>query len=153
MSSSNSTHQVPFLIDGDEHRSSNTFDVISPATGKLVHRCSSASVADAMSAVDAATEAFKAWRKTTPSKKRDIFLGAAEIMEKRRSELITYMDDETSCGKGWAEFNVDTTIDIIKDVAGRIATLQGSFPTLADPDSSAIILSEPYGVVLAIAPW
>lgn len=152
-SDSPTIHKVPFLIDGIQRYSGDTFDVVSPATGKLVHLSSSASVADATSAVEAAAEAFKTWRKTPPAKRRDIFLKAAEVMERRRAELITYMDDETACGNGWAEFNVNTAIDLIKDVAGRIATIAGSFPTLASPDSSAIVMSEPYGVVLAIAPW
>jgi acyl-CoA reductase-like NAD-dependent aldehyde dehydrogenase len=31
--------------------------------------------------------------------------------------------------------------------------LEGSFPSTMNTDTSAIVLQEPYGVVLAIAPW
>lgn len=144
---------VPLLINGDEHYSDNHFDVTSPATGRALHGCSSATIPDAGKAVDAAAEAFKAWRKTPPAKRRDIFLKAADVMERRRSELVGYMVDETGSGKSWAELNIDIAVDFIKDVAGRIATLEGTYPTLMDPGSSGIVIKEPYGVVLAIAPW
>lgn len=152
-STKESMHLIPLLINGDEQHSEKQFDVTSPATGRAIHRCSAATMADAAKAVDAAADAFKIWRKTPPAKKRDIFLRAADVMERRRSELVGYMVDETGSGKNWAEMNIDIAVDFIKDVAGRIATLEGSYPALMDPDSSGIVIKEPYGVVLAIAPW
>lgn len=148
-----STHTVPCLINGEEHHPKTAFDVVSPAMGNVVHRCGSATVDDATMAVDAAAEAFKKWRKVVPDQRRDIFLKAADVMERRRSELAQYLVDETGGAQGWAEFNLDISISIIKDVAGRIATLEGSYPTVMSPDRSAIVMQEPYGVVLAIAPW
>ncbi|KAF7556636.1 hypothetical protein G7046_g6237 [Stylonectria norvegica] len=148
-----SIYTVPFLINGAQQTSDHAFDLISPATGQAVHRCSTADVDVATSAVKAASEAFKSWRKTSSAVKRDIFLKAAEIMESRRAELVKCLDDETSCGKSWASFNVNVAVDMIKDVAGRISTLEGSFPATEDPDTSSIVLREPYGVVLSVAPW
>ncbi|KAF7549809.1 hypothetical protein G7Z17_g6147 [Cylindrodendrum hubeiense] len=124
-----------------------------PDPGKVVHRCHNASVDDANAAVEAAAEALKTWRKTPPEQRRDIFLKAAEVMERRRTELRQYMRDETGGEPGWIDFNLNVAINHIKDVAGRIATLEGSFPTTMSPDTSAIVMQEPYGVVLAIAPW
>ncbi|KAH7155585.1 aldehyde dehydrogenase domain-containing protein [Dactylonectria estremocensis] len=148
-----SIHTIPFLIKGSDYHSSQAFDVVSPATGKVVHRCYTASVDDANAAIEAAAEALKSWRKTPPEKRRDVFLKAAEVMERRRPELRQYMQDETGAEPGWADFNLNVSINHIKDVAGRIATLEGSFPATMSSDTSAIILQEPYGVVLAIAPW
>ncbi|KAI5467426.1 aldehyde dehydrogenase domain-containing protein [Mariannaea sp. PMI_226] len=146
-------HTVPLFIKGAEQHSGQEFDVVSPATGNTVHRYCSASVEDASTAVDAATEALKSWRKTPPEQRRNIFLKAAGAMETRRSELTQYMLDETGCEPGWADFNLDVSINLIKDVAGRISTLEGSFPSTMSTDTSAIVMLEPYGVVLAIAPW
>lgn len=150
---SETLHTVPLFIDGEEYHPRETFDVVSPATGKVVHRCGSASAGDATNAVNSAAAAFKSWRKTTPSQRRDIFLKAAEGMAKRKDELSQYMVDETGCATAWGEFNVNLTVDFIKDVAGRIATIEGTIPTLADRNTSGLVLKEPYGVVLAIAPW
>ncbi|ROT35861.1 aldehyde dehydrogenase [Sodiomyces alkalinus F11] len=147
------TYSVPFFLNGKEVHPSETFSVISPATGKVVHNCGSATVEDAKAAVDSAAKAFRSWRKTTPGYRRDIFFKAAEVMQRRRAELAQYMTEETGGLPQWCEFNLDVAIDMIKDVAGRIATVEGSFPATKDPDFGSIVLREPYGVVLAIAPW
>ncbi|UNI23394.1 hypothetical protein JDV02_009216 [Purpureocillium takamizusanense] len=144
---------VPFSIGGNDCYTDAAFDVISPSNGKLAHRCGSATVADASAAITAAADAFKTWRTTTPVQRRDIFLKAAEVMAARREELASYMATETGATPPWCNFNLDVGIGMLKDVAGRIATLDGSFPALMDPTTSAIVMREPYGVVLAMAPW
>lgn len=144
---------VPLVIDGQDYAAEKTFEIKSPATGAVVYKSGGASVADAAKAVDAAAEALKTWRKTTPQERQDILLKAAEIMSSRRQELTKYMVDETGSAPGWADFNINISVGMLKDVAGRISTLAGSFPATANPSRSAIVLREPYGVVLSVAPW
>ncbi|RBQ78964.1 hypothetical protein FVER53590_00468 [Fusarium verticillioides] len=146
-------HTVPFLINGSDHTSERAIDIVSPASGEVVHRYHSADVKDANAAVEAAAEAFKLWRKTRPSERRDLFLKAAEIMEKRRDELRGYSMSETGSDATWADFDISTGISHLKEVAGRIGTLEGAIPTVSDPNTTALVLREPYGVVVAIAPW
>ncbi|KAJ9138742.1 Aldehyde dehydrogenase [Coniochaeta hoffmannii] len=147
------SYSVPFFIGGDEVHPAKQFDVTSPATGKVVHQCGAATSAEVRAAVDAASKAFVTWRKTIPKVRRDIFLKAAEIMERRRAELVGYMVAETGASDGWAQFNINVAKDLIIDVAGRIAGLEGSFPATEDEGTGALVLREPYGVILAIAPW
>ena len=133
--------------------SSQTFEVISPTTGKVVHYCCSATVSDANKAVESAAEALKSWRKTPPIERRNIFLKAAEVMDRRREELVQYMLQETGDVPSWCHFNLDVAIDFIKDVAGRCGTVEGAIPQTMDPDVTGLLFKEPYGVVLSIAPW
>ncbi|KAK2594550.1 hypothetical protein QQS21_007722 [Conoideocrella luteorostrata] len=147
------TTTVPLVINGQDYHPDKTFDVKSPSTGQVVFKCGAASVADATKAVDAAAEALKSWRKTTLHQRQDIFFKAAEIMQSRKDELIKYMSDETGSSPDWSASNVDKTIFIIKDIGGRIPTLAGSYPSLSNPGRGAIVLREPFGVVLSIAPW
>ncbi|KAG8418712.1 hypothetical protein J3459_012112 [Metarhizium acridum] len=144
---------LPLVINGQDYFPDKTFDVKSPYTDQVIHKCGGASVADAARAVDVAAGSLKSWRKTTPQERRDIFLKAAQLMGSRRDELIKHMADETGAARGWADFNINTTIDIVKDIAGRIPTVEGSFPPTIDRNRSAIVMREPYGVVLSIAPW
>ncbi|KAL2133799.1 hypothetical protein VTI74DRAFT_1656 [Chaetomium olivicolor] len=144
---------VPFFINGKEVHPERKFNVVSPVTGKVVHSAASATEVDVRAAVDAAAEAFKTWKKTLPRTRRDIFLKAAEIIERRKEELARYMMEETGCQPQWAEFNVNASKEFMLDVAGRLVSLDGSIPTAADPNTGAMILREPFGVVLAIAPW
>lgn len=144
---------LPLVINGQDYFPDKTFDVKSPSTDQVIHKCGGASVADAARAVDAAADALKSWRKTTPYERQDIFLKAAEVMESRRDDLIKHMTDETGATRGWVDFNINRTIDLLKDTAGRIPTMEGLFPPTVDRNRSAIVMREPYGVVLSIAPW
>lgn len=147
-------YTIPAIIGGKDVHTSSTFDVIAPATGKLLHQCTSASVEEAIQAVEAAEKALPAWRETLLGKRRDIFLRAAEILDKRAKELGKYMEDETGSSEFWAGgFNVPVSSDGLRDVAGRISSLAGMIPTMADPGRSALIFKEPFGVILGIAPW
>jgi acyl-CoA reductase-like NAD-dependent aldehyde dehydrogenase len=143
----------PLIISNKPHTTTHSFPVYSPATGKLVHHFSSASIADADAALSSAQAAQPKWKTLPPAKKRDIFLKAAEIIESRREELSTYMVDETGAAAPWAAFNLNLATEILRDVAGRVSSISGSVPQTATEGLSALVLKEPYGVILAIAPW
>lgn len=106
-----------------------------------------------MSAVDASHATSPAWVSVSPAQKRDIFLRTATIFESRSEELTKYMILETGASEFGAEFNVRLAADILNDVAGRISSITGSAPITDEPATSAIVYREPYGVILAIAPW
>jgi acyl-CoA reductase-like NAD-dependent aldehyde dehydrogenase len=148
-----SSHTVPFIINGEEVYAEKTFDVVGPASGKTLHRCGIATEKEATAAAEAAAAAGNEWKATTPARRRDILLKAAEIMERRRPELAQTMVDEIGGKPGWADFNLNVAIDMIKDVAGRVITITGTVPILADPNVSSMVVKEPYGVVLAMAAW
>jgi len=153
VAASDKIYTVPAQINGEEIVLESTFDVRSPIDGSLIHRCSSASPADALSAVASAQAAFPAWRDLPPAAKRDIFLNTATVFESRAAELTKYMVEETGAGEFWSAFNVTLAADILKDVAGRISSLSGEAPVTGEPGTSAIVYKEPYGVILGIAPW
>src|SRR3569833_2692 len=147
------SYTVPFLIGGKETTSQQTFDVVNPAMGLAIHKSSSASASDADAAVAAAAEALPAWLATTPRQRRDVLLKAADVLLRRRGELEAYMRDETGADDMMIGFNFEPMRDIMIDVAGRVSTLEGSVPATQDAGVGAMVLQEPYGVVLAIAPW
>jgi acyl-CoA reductase-like NAD-dependent aldehyde dehydrogenase len=43
--------------------------------------------------------------------------------------------------------------DMLRDVAGRLSGIMGHIPNCEEEGTQALILKEPYGVVLGIAPW
>ncbi|KAI1473737.1 aldehyde dehydrogenase [Daldinia eschscholtzii] len=147
-----STYTVPFVIGGEDRLVEKTFDVISPDTGKVLHKCGIATEEDARAAIEAAAAAGQQWRNTSVSERRDVILRAAEILIKRKEELATYLLDEVGAERGLADFNLGNGIDMIKDIAGRVSAIEGSIPSCA-PGRTALLVKEPYGVVLAMAPW
>jgi acyl-CoA reductase-like NAD-dependent aldehyde dehydrogenase len=74
-------------------------------------------------------------------------------MESRREELIKYCTEETGATTVWASFNLNLAVDILRDVAGRISSITGVISATAQAGVSALVYKEPYGVILAIAPW
>ncbi|KAK0633060.1 aldehyde dehydrogenase domain-containing protein [Immersiella caudata] len=146
-------YSVPFWINGEEIHPAKRFDVVSPATGKVVHQCGSATEVEVDAAIKAAETAFKTWKKTLPKARRDIFLKAAEVIERRKDELGQYMMDETGAPKQWADFNIMVARDFLFDMAGRVSSLEGAIPTTQDPSTGALVLREPFGVILAVAAW
>jgi acyl-CoA reductase-like NAD-dependent aldehyde dehydrogenase len=145
---------VPLLINGKEVSTPTTFPVTSPASHTALWQASSASVDDVQAAAAAAQAAFPAWAKMKPAARRDIFMKAASIVEARTAELAEYMKVETGATGPFSEgFNVPKAAEMLRDVAGRLSTVMGHVPTCEAEGTSALIVKEPLGVVLAIAPW
>lgn len=145
---------VPLLINGKEVATSTTFAVTSPASNKVVWQSSSAGHDEVQAAASAAKAAFPGWSKMKPSAKRAIFLKAADIMETRTSELGSYMDLETGSAEMFSSgFMVPKAAEMLRDVAGRVSAVMGYIPSCEDEGTSGLVVKEPFGVVLGIAPW
>ncbi|KAJ7102781.1 Aldehyde/histidinol dehydrogenase [Mycena epipterygia] len=144
---------VPFLINGEDKTSASTFPVESPVSHTTIWSCSSASSADADAAVSAASAAFPIWSKTKPAARRTILLKAADLLDERVDELKAAMHHETGALDFFGGFNVMTAAEFIRDAAGKCSAIVGSIPICQDEGTSALVLKEPYGVVLAMAPW
>ncbi|KAE8349913.1 Aldehyde/histidinol dehydrogenase [Aspergillus coremiiformis] len=144
---------IPLIINNESVVTETVFDVHNPATGEVVDRCTSASVDNANRAVAAAKAAFPAWSKTKPYDRRDILMRAADIMLSRREELIKYQMEETGAGRLFVEKTFEMGAGFIKDFAARIPSIEGSVPSVSEDGECAMVLKEPYGVVLGIAPW
>jgi acyl-CoA reductase-like NAD-dependent aldehyde dehydrogenase len=83
---------------------------------------------------------------------RKILLKAADIMESRIDELAGYQMEETGAPDFIVKsFNLPTTVEMFRDVAGRIGSIVGMIPQTQD--GGALVFKESYGVILGIAPW
>ena len=148
------SNMVPLQINGTEVQTEKTYDVKNPVTGEVLWKSAAATKKEAIFAVEAAEAAFRSWSKTKPSLRRDIFLKASDILASRAGEIAKYMDDETGSQQGFSKgLNLPTSIEMLRDVAGRIATVTGSIPTCGEEGKSALLYKEPYGVVFGIAAW
>ncbi|EEY21271.1 salicylaldehyde dehydrogenase [Verticillium alfalfae VaMs.102] len=151
--SSKSSNTVPFFLNGAEQLTSKTFPVTSAGTNQYLYESASAQTSDAEAAVAAAAAALPAWRALKPAKRAAILVKTAEVMNSRHDELAGYLTSETGATPAWADFNLKVTTDILIASAARVHSVEGIIPTPAGEGSSALIVKEPFGVVLAIAPW
>ncbi|PWY72370.1 aldehyde dehydrogenase [Aspergillus heteromorphus CBS 117.55] len=150
----NGNHAViPLIINNESVVTDTIFDVTSPTTGEVIDRCAGATVDHANRAVAAAKAAFPGWSKTKPYGRRDILIRAADIMLSRKEELIRYQMEETGAGRMFVEKTFMLGVGFLKDFAARIPSIEGSVPAVSENGECAIVVKQPYGVVLGIAPW
>lgn len=154
MTTNGTSSAVPLLINNADYTTKDTFQVSSPLTEQNIHSAHSASVSDAHAAIEAAQAAFPTWAKTSPTERRNILHKAADIFESRAEELAKWMKEETGAKDDFIGFNLHVAPELLRDIAGRISgAVAGSVPWCEDPNMGAMVVKEPYGVVLAIAPW
>ena len=145
---------VPMWQNGKEIATSTTFEVESPVTNKVAWKCSAAGKQDAVAAIEAAEKAFPAWSKTKPGTRRDIFLRAADLVERRTAELKEYATTEMGAAPPLLGFTLGLCVDYLKDTAGKLSlATQGFVPELDEEGRHAMVYKEPYGVCLGISPW
>lgn len=148
-----SENTVPLILNNKPVITEDKFEITNPRTESVLHQCSSASLDDAARAVDSAKAAFPGWSRTKPAIRQNILLKAADVFQTRREELLDYMEQETASAKTYAGAILDLAIRLLKDVAGKVSSIEGTIPILEADGQSGIVLKEPYGVVLSIAPW
>lgn len=144
---------VPLWRGGEQVTTSKTFEIVSPLTGKPLYNASAASVEDANAAITSAEAAFPAWSKFKPSARRDLLLKAADELVARKDDLWHLCNTEVASTEPYFAFDFSDALEALKSTAGLISTVQGSMPAMLDEDRSAIVVKEPFGVVVAIAPW
>ena len=125
----------------------------SPVDGSTLSTFVNATKEDVDKAVEAAHEAFKTWKKTTPKERSEILLKVADAIEKNKEKLakIESMDN----GKPIREtLNIDIPLGInhFKYFAACIVAEEGS-ANILDGKLLSLILREPIGVVGQIVPW
>src|SRR6267142_374236 len=129
------------------------FDVHEPYSGKLFARVAAGSRADARVAVDAASKAFAGWSATAPGEKARLFLKAADIVRRRRSEIAEVLARETGSTISFATFQQDLVAATLQQVAGWVFLPKGEVLESNLPGTHSIGVRRPLGVVASFTPW
>src|SRR5258708_27523335 len=129
------------------------FEVHEPYSGKLFARVAAGSRADGRIAVDAAAKAFAGWAETTPADKARLFLKAAEIVKRRRSEIAEVLARETGSTISFATFQQDLVAATLQQVAGWVFLPKGEVLASNLPGTHSIGVRRPLGVVASFTPW
>jgi len=149
----NHHHVVPLIINNSDVYGEK-FPVTSPLTNLPIWSATAATHQHVEDAVASAQAAFPAWSATKPNERRDIFLKAADVMQRRKDELVGYIHQEIGAGADMQNFIFDLSVEGLKDTAGRIAgATTGTAPHSTFEGMRALVEKVPYGVVLGIGPW
>lgn len=129
------------------------FDNISPIDGKPFTKAAHSTKEDIALAVDAASEAFKTWSKTSATERSIILNKIADRLEANLELLAaTETIDNGKAVRETLAADIPLAIDHFRYFAGVIRAEEGSLTEL-DEYTVSLIVHEPIGVVAQIIPW
>jgi vanillin dehydrogenase len=128
-------------------------DDVCPWDGEIYARVAAGTPADITRAADAAQAAFPAWSQMGAFERREIFLGAADVMARRGEEAIVALARETGASRVFSEFNLAFCIQVLREAAAAITRPMGELLPTSIPGAYSMAQRIPFGVVGAISPW
>jgi len=138
-------------------KSKKTFDTINPADETKIATVQEAGKEDVDAAVAAATEAFKTWRNTDGSTRRNLLLKLADLVEKHRERLAEVESMDNGKPKHVANgVDVGFVIECYRYYAGWADKVGGGKVIQTTQNTSKTLcftMHQPIGVVGQIIPW
>src|SRR2546421_7276544 len=137
-----------------ESESPRTVENVSPSnTDDVLGTIRQATRDEARRAVEAASEAFRAWRATPAPTRGRIVARAARLMEENKEELAQLLTREE--GKTIAESRgeLQRSINVAEFCAGESRRMNGETIQSELPSNFAYSLKQPLGVVACVTPW
>ena len=130
-----------------------TFDVIDPATGKVLKTISDASPADGMKAMAAAHETQESWARTAPRVRAEILRAAFEKVTAMADDFAILMSLEM--GKPFAEAKGEVAYgaEFLRWFSEQAPRIDGRYTTAPDGKNRLMVLKRPVGPALLITPW
>jgi len=129
-----------------------TYEDIDPFTGEVVATAPAGGAEDARRAIEAAAAAFPAWSQTPPAERQRIFLGAADVLEARQTEVVELLARETGASFGFGMFQSMFVPNLFRQAAALAYAPVGQVIP-SDTGAFAMGIRKPVGVVGAFAPW
>ncbi len=108
---------------------------------------------EARTAVEAAYNAFRDWKRTPAPARGRIIARAARLMEDNREELARLLTHEEGKTLAEARGELGRAINVVEFCAGESRRLTGETIPSELPANFAYTIKEPHGVVACITPW
>ncbi|HET8560506.1 MAG TPA: aldehyde dehydrogenase family protein [Marmoricola sp.] len=145
---------VPF-VDGAwrDVDTGRSYEHRSPWSGQVLSEVAAADAEDTRRAIEAAHRAFAGWAAALPAQRQRVFLAAADIVERRRVEILESLALETGCGYQFGTVQVDFVVALLRQAAQLGYRATGELLPSDVHGTRAIAVRRPVGVVGAIAPW
>lgn len=128
------------------------FQTINPATGDLLKEFPLQTDQEVMAALEIANKRFhEDWKLRPLADRIAIVARAGNILRKRREEFARLATLEMGKISRFTYVEVDLVIDIFHYYAKNAEKMLA--PHVIREEQEAVIISEPFGVILAIEPW
>ena len=130
-----------------------SFEVVNPADGSVIRSVPDGGAEAARAAIDAAADAFPAWRGTTAYHRAEVLMRAHALMLERQEALARTMTQEQGKPLRAAMTEVRYAADFLQWFAEEAKRVYGEIIPSARADQRFFVLHQPVGVVAAITPW
>ena len=134
-------------------QSKETFADTNPYNGETIAVIPRGKREDARRAIEAAAAAFPGWAATPPAAKRQMFLKAADIMERRQEELVKILTEENGSTIGIAMFQMFFVPGLFREAASQTYNVGGEMIPADYPGKSFMAVRQPAGVVAGFGPF
>lgn len=147
--------KLGFFINGKSELSSTEeyYDIFDPNTGEVIGLAPRCTKAEVNRAVDAARNAFPAWRDTPVLKRVQVLYKFKQLLEEKIDDLTYSVAQEN--GKVWNEAKGDVlkAIEVVEMACGAPSLMRGQ--SLMDTSSGydTVMYREPIGVFVGLVPW
>lgn len=150
-------HAIPTdLLIGDqwrEGRERQRIEVIDPSTGQALASVADATVADAISSIDAASQAAAAWAATPPRKRAELLRSCFERMVANSEWLARLISLENGKALADAKSEVLYAAEFFRWYAEEAVRLEGEIGIAPSGANRIVVMYQPIGISLLITPW
>src|SRR5918996_6353714 len=137
-------------VAGESGRSGPVYN---PATGEQTGAVDFASVEEVDRAVQAAREAFPAWRAWSLSKRTDVMFRIRQLVHEHKNELAAILTSEHGKVLSDAAGEVQRGLEVLEHVCGIPTLLRGHFSEQVSTGIDVYSIRQPLGVVAGITPF
>jgi aldehyde dehydrogenase (NAD+) len=134
-------------------RSQRVVKDVDPFTGETLVEIPGADVRDVDDAYQGARSAQHDWAAALPSQRASILRHAAEIMEARRDEIVSWLVKESGSTRVKARLEWESTHAIMLEAASMPYLVEGRVLPGDVPGKECRVYRQPVGVVGVISPW
>jgi acyl-CoA reductase-like NAD-dependent aldehyde dehydrogenase len=130
---------------------SSVYEVINPATEKVVKRIELADQAATDAAIERAHTAFETWRHVAPGDRANMLRSFASVVSAHREELAALEIENSGHTRGNALWEADNVANVLNYYSAAPERLFGK--QIPVPNGIDITFKEPLGVIGVIVPW
>jgi malonate-semialdehyde dehydrogenase (acetylating)/methylmalonate-semialdehyde dehydrogenase len=138
------------IVEGESGRGGPVYN---PALGRQTGAVDFASAEEIDRAVQAAKDAFPAWRATSLSKKSAILFRVRELLHERRDDIARILTSEHGKVISDAQGEVARGLEVIEYCCGIPELLKGGYSEQASTGIDVYSIRQPLGVVAGITPF
>jgi malonate-semialdehyde dehydrogenase (acetylating)/methylmalonate-semialdehyde dehydrogenase len=146
---------VMHFINGQQvaNSSPRTGNVFNPAKGEITKHVALAETKDAKAAIQAAVDAYPAWRDTSLTKRQQIMFNFREILNANKEELAAIVTEEHGKTLPDALGEVTRGLEVVEYATSMASHLKGSYNEQVSTSIDVYSIKQSLGVVGIISPF